>query len=259
MRNLESEQYLITIPRRGLRVVAPPHTQSVIELARKHKKEGTRFTDEEKEKLWPESEKARLYLMKQCGTLAKRYPKAEEGKQFMKSVDYQRRDELLEKATNLSKDIVSSWEEINPDKPIAVILFGSVAKGLVKRTENPDPSNIDLAVIGDINSDEREKLMDEIRPHRKSVQEWILQRVPFINSSERNPGNAGVIVQNTEKVKKDSFEPAKNYITSGAIVLHDPEGIWKNLEEEALKNTYEKMNNKNKRRLPKQEVVFFQS
>lgn len=259
MRNLESEPNLITIPKRGLRVIAPEHTQQVMELARKHKKEGTRFTDEEKATLWPENEKARLYLMKQCGTLARRYPKSEQGKKFMESVDYQRRRELLEKAGHLSESIVLSWSEINPDKPIAVILFGSVAKGLVKHTQNPDPSNIDLAVIGEISAEERERLMDSIRPHRKTVQEWILQRVPFINSSERNPGNAGVIIQNSEKLTKDNFEPAKNYITSGAIALHDPEGIWKELETQALNNTYERMSRKNKRKLPKQEVIYSRS
>ncbi len=256
MRNLELETNLITIPKRGLRVIAPEHTQRVMELARKHKKEGTRFTEEEKEELWPETEKARLYLMKQCGILAKRYPKPQDGEKFMESVDYQRREELLEKAKHLSTDIVSAWQQINPEKPIAVILFGSVAKGLVKHTDNSDPSNIDIAVIGDITSEEREKLMDEIRPHRKSVQEWILERVPFINSSERNPGNAGVMVQNTKKLTKDGFEPTKNYITSGAIVLHDPEGIWKNLENQALNSTYEKMNRNNRRNLPKKGVVF---
>lgn len=256
MRNLELEQNLITIPKRGLRVIAPEHTQQVMELARKHKKEGTRFTDEEKATLWPENEKARLYLMKQCGILAKRYPKPEQGRRFMENVDYERRKELLEKAVHLSESIVSSWKEINPDKPIAIILFGSVAKGLVKQTQNPDPSNIDLAVMGDINPEERERLMENIRPHRKTVQEWILQKVPFINSPERNPGNAGVIVQNSEKVKKDNLEPAKNYITSGAIALYDPEGIWKELETQALNITYERMSRKNKRKLPKQEVVY---
>ncbi|MCL5970090.1 MAG: hypothetical protein M1450_01135, partial [Patescibacteria group bacterium] len=77
--------------------------------------------------------------MKQCGILAKRYPKPEQGRKFMESVDYERRKELLEKAVHLSESIVASWKEINPDKPIAIILFGSVAKGLVKQTQNPDP------------------------------------------------------------------------------------------------------------------------
>jgi predicted nucleotidyltransferase len=259
MRNLESEQSLITIPKRGLRVIAPEYTQKVMELARKHKEEGTRFTDEEKENLWPNTEKARLFLMKQCGTLARRYPKPEEGRKFMENVDYQRREELLEKARHLSTDIVSSWGKISPDKPIAVILFGSVAKGLVKHTQNPDPSNIDIAVIGDISSEERESLMDEIRPHRKSLQEWILQRVPFINSSDKNPGNAGVIIQNIEKLTKDNLEPAKNYITSGAIALYDPEGIWSNIESQALNNTYERIESKKNKRLPKREIVFSRS
>jgi predicted nucleotidyltransferase len=255
MRNIESEsRYLITLPKRGLRVIAPDHTRQVMELAQKHKAEGTRFTDEEKADLWPDTEKARLYLMKQCGTLKRRYPEAGQGRKFMESVDYERRDELMERAKSLSLDIVNSWEQVNPDKPIAVVLFGSVAKGLVKRTENPDPSNIDLAVIGDISREEKEKLLDEIRPHRRSVQDWILGKVPFINSEERNPGNAGVIVQSLETVAKDNFEPVKNYITSGAIPLHDPAGIWQETEEKALRSTVERM--QKKRILPKREVIF---
>jgi hypothetical protein len=122
-------------------------------------------------------------------------------------------------------------------------LFGSVAKGLVKHTDHPDPSNIDLTVMGNISPDEREKLMESIRPHRKSVQQWLLSRVPFINSSESNPGNAGVIVQHQDKVKNDNYEPARNYIASGAIALHDPVGIWANIEHQALIATIEKKNN----------------
>lgn len=255
MRNLESEpNYLITLPKRGLRVIAPKHTQRVMALARRHKEESSRFSAEEKETLWPETEKTRLRLIKQCGILAKRYPNPKDGKKFMETVDYQRREELLTKAKDLSTDIVSAWQDINPDKPIAIILFGSVAKGLVKHGENPDPSNIDIAVIGDITQSERERLMDEIRPHRKSVQGWILERVPFVNSSERNPGNAGVMVQNTEKLTKDNYEPTRNYIASGAITLYDPQGIWSDLENQALNHVYGKTNNKNK--LPKQEDVF---
>lgn len=258
MRNIESEsgQYLITLPRRGIRVVAPEHTQRVMELARRHKEERTRFTPEEKNELWPETEKARIWIMKNCGTLAKRYPKPQDGEKFMESVDYQRRDELMLKARDLTEEIVSSWQTINPDTPIAVVLFGSVAKGLVKHTQDPDPSNIDLAVIGDISEEERERLMDEIRPHRKNVQEWILQKVPFINSAENNPGNAGVMVQHVDKLRKDRYEPTRNYIASGAIPLYDPAGVWAMLENEALLSASETMNHKKSKCVPKRGVIF---
>ncbi len=257
MKNIESQpEYLITLPRRGIRVIAPEHTQKVMELARQHKAKGTRFTSEEKQELWPDTEKTRIRLIKQCGTLAKRYPNPEDGEKFMGNVDYQRRDELMQQAQSLSDNIVSSWQTINPNTPIAVVLFGSVAKGLVKHTEHPDPSNIDIAVIGDISQDERERLMDEIRPHRKNVQDWILGRVPFINSPEKNPGNAGVMVQHIDKLKKDRYEPTRNYIASGAIALHDPEGIWSNLEREGLQSALEIMNKKRGKRIPKKGVVF---
>ncbi len=257
MRNIEAEpNYLITLPKRGLKVVAPEHTQRVMAKARENKLYGTRFSEEEKQNLWPETEKARIWLMKKCGTLAKRYPTTKEGNEFMKNVDYGRREELFNTAKGLTSEIISSWKSINNEKEIAVILFGSVAKGLVKRTEHPDPSNIDIAVIGDISREEREKLLDEIRPHRHRIQEWILERVPFINSHERNPGNVGVIIQNIEKLKKDNFEPAKNYIASGAVSLYDSEGIWQNLELQALLSASEKMNRNKNHKLPKREVVY---
>ncbi len=258
MTNPESrpKQHLISLPKRGLRVIAPEYTQQVMALARRHMEEGTRYTEEEKQDLWPDTEKTRIQVIKQCGTLAKRYPNPQAGKSFMNTIDYERREELLDKAHNLSEDIVSSWQAINPDAPIAIILFGSVAKGLVKRTEHPNPSNIDIAVIGDISSSDREKLMDEIRPQRKSVQEWILERVPFISTQEANPGNAGVCVQNIAKLRSDNYEPVVNYIASGAIALHDPSGLWKDLETEALIRAKERMERKKLKKLPKKDILF---
>lgn len=242
---IEPRRDLITLPRRGVKIIAPEHTQNVMALARKHKEEGTRFTDDEKANLWPDAEKARLWLMKRCGVLAKRYPNPSDGEKFMEHVDYQRREELLGIAQNLTAEIVISWRTIS-NKDIAVVLFGSVAKGLVKRTDHPDPSNLDLVVMGDISKEEKERLLDIIRPKRREAQRWILQKIPFINSHEDNPGNAGVFVQNLEKVRKDNYADARNYITSGAIALYDPSGIWAQVESEALSDTVEKINNKRK-------------
>jgi hypothetical protein len=143
-------EYLITLPRRGLQIIPPAHTEQVMRLARRHKAEGTRFTPAEKIDLWPSSEKTRLRMIKNCKILEKRHPVPEDGKKYMESVDYSQREVLFGYAQELAETIIASWEGIEPQKPIAVLLYGSVAKGLVKGIESLDPSNIDMAVIGDI-------------------------------------------------------------------------------------------------------------
>lgn len=255
MKNLELQpNYLITLPKRGVKVIAPEHTQAVMARAKANKLNGTTFTDEEKQKLWPEEEKARLKIMTNCGTLKRRYPQKEDGETFMKDIDYQRRDELLDRACDLTVEVVSSWEKLKPETPIAVILFGSVAKGLVKREDHPDPSNIDIAVIGEITKEERNSLLDAIRPKRIEIQNEILAKVPSIDSAERNPGNAGVIVQDMEKLTKENYSQTKNYIASGAVALYDPSGLWQKLEIDALKHEAEKAKGKKKKLEP--HVVF---
>jgi predicted nucleotidyltransferase len=229
-----SSEYLITLPKRGLRVQAPAYVRRVMEVARKHKERGERFTDEEKQSLWPDAEKARLRIMTNCSILRKRYPTREEGERFMHDVDYDQREFLLGQAGDLTLGIVESWQQIAPDKPIAVVLYGSVAKGLVKRPDHPDPSNIDLTVIGDISPEQRLELMDSIRSRREKVRERILARVPKVDSREHNPGNAGVMVQHTDRLLNGGFYGARNYIASGAFALHDPKGIWKSIESEAI-------------------------
>ncbi len=227
-------EYQITLPRFGVRVIAPEHTARVMALARQHKAEGTRFTDEEKANLWPVEEKVRLAIMKNCAILAKRYPTKEAGRAYMLDVDYDRREQLLTQAGKLTTHIVEKWREIDPTQEVAVLLFGSVAKGLVKRPDHPDPSNIDLAVIGNISDEQRDQLLTSIRPERDRLRDEILAGVPVLDSSERNPGNAGVMVQHVSKLTNGSYYGARNYIASGAIPLHDPTGIWRGIEREAL-------------------------
>lgn len=184
---------------------------------------------------WSSEEKTRLQQVINCGILAKRYPNSQEGARFMNEIDYKWRDMLEIMAQELTNEIVFKWHKINATKDIAVVLFGSVAKGLVKRPDHPDPSNIDLSVIGNINIYERERLFDAIRPRRKEIQRRITANCSAIETGKPNPGNAGVSIQNIEKLKKDCYEPARRYVASNAYALYDPSGIWKEIETEALK------------------------
>lgn len=232
--------FLITLPRLGLRVIAPRHVQAVMERAKRNKESGQRFSPEEKQSLWPITEKARLNIMANCAILRRRYPTRVAGEEFMQNVDYERREELLQAARHLTEGIVGAWKQIDPKEDIAVLLFGSVAKGLVKREDHPDPSNVDLAVIGNIRPDQRVLLLDAIRPERERIREEILARVPVLHSKERNPGNAGVMVQHTDKLRNGEYYGARNYIASGAFALYDPTNIWGQMEQEALAFTVAK-------------------
>lgn len=241
--NVELGSRFITLPRRGLRVSMPLTSMEVIDGIRANGMDG-------RGPVWTETEKARLRLIRDCKILRRRYPTPEDGRQFMSAVDHQRRFELFGMATELSSHIVEKWTEINPDTPIAVLLFGSVSKGLVKHPDHPDPSNIDLAVIGEFNEDERLALLDAIRPKRIEVGKAIRKGCTGISSPEKNPGNAGVIVHRACKVKNcGDYSPALNYIASEAVALHDPSGVWKTIENEALLFAAEKFRKQVEKRL----------
>ncbi|MDP2637616.1 MAG: nucleotidyltransferase domain-containing protein [Candidatus Levybacteria bacterium] len=230
-------EQLITLPKRGIRIIPPQETQANMKLAN----EGQKVT-------WSWEEKTRLKQLINCSILEKRYPTREDGARFMRDeVDYDRREELLCMAHELTNHIISSWKRINPNTEIAVILFGSVAKGLVKKADHPDPSNIDLAVIGDISDEERTELYDRIRPKRKDVQRRIIANNPHISPEikqkaienqyvdrNENFGNAGVFIQTPEKVKKNNYSVGITYIKSNAQTLYDPSGIWQEIEKETL-------------------------
>lgn len=214
---------LITLPRRGLRIFPPAETAENMRRAKLG--EVVLFSDEEKR---------RLRLLMQCSILKKRYPTPEEGRKFMQDVDYEWRENLREMAQELSDSIVTEWRGINSEQDIAVVLFGSISKGLVKRPDHPDPSNIDMAVIGCMRSSERFQLYDGIRPKRLEIQKRILEHCPVVDSSEPNPGNAGVTIQPMERVLKDNYSQIISYVRSGAEPLYDGSGIWQSLETYAL-------------------------
>ena len=79
-----------------------------------------------------ENKSERLRQITNDGTLRRRYPDPDEGRDFMDEIDFDRRNKLLGMAQEANHKIIEEWKGINPDKNIAVILFGSVAKGLVK-------------------------------------------------------------------------------------------------------------------------------
>ncbi len=225
--NIEREgqpDYLITVPKRGLRIIPPAETLQKMMAARHGLRVGS----------WTDEEKTRLRLITESGILKKRYPTSADGKLFMQEVDYERRNELLSYAYELSEQVVRSWETINPDKDIAIILFGSITRGLVKRPEHPDPSNIDMAVIGNITDEEKELLFDAIREKRAEVKGRILSGCVNLTGIHEQCGNAGVFIQDISKLKLNNYCPAIEYIKACATALWDPVGIWGCLEREAL-------------------------
>lgn len=223
---MANPEYLITLPKRGLRVTPPHETQTNMRLARSGQKVS-----------WSPEEKTRLRELINCTILKKRYPAKEDGDRFMKEdVDYERREELRCMANELVGCIVSSWRTINPQKDIAIILFGSIAKGLVKRPDHPNPSNVDLAVIGNFTPEEKSELFDGIRFKRKEIQQRTINGNTNIDPSERNPGNAGVLIQTPDKLIVNDFSATRIYIRSNAQPLYDPAGIWKKIERRALEH-----------------------
>jgi hypothetical protein len=216
-------EFLISLPRRGVRVIPPRQTMDNMRLAR----EGFSITP------WSEGEKARLALIKKDPIMAKRYPDPNSGQALMAEVCYERREELLLLAKDLTGVIVSEWGKISSDKDIAVVLFGSVARGLVRSREHPDPSNIDMSIIGNFSEEERLMLLDAIRPARQEIRLKIIKTCVGQEFSGIS-GNAGVYVQNVDKLINNKFACAKEYISSNAFSLHDPSGIWKMVEESAL-------------------------
>lgn len=231
-------EFLITLPKPGVQVLAPRETQENMALARQGKRV-----------VWSDGEKARLRLMKSDGVLAKRYPSRDEGRKFVETeVDYEWREQLLRMAYELSDTIVASWKEIYPGKDVAVVLFGSVAKGLVKGPGHLDPSNIDVTVIGEFNESERSALFDAIRSKRNELEDGMKAHYPNMSPDSRG-GNAGVHIQDRKKLENDRHSQTKCLIRSGATALHDPKGIWKELEEKALQDVANEMRREDERKM----------
>lgn len=195
-----------------------------------------------------ENESERLRQITNDGTLRRRYPDPDEGRDFMDEIDFDRRNKLLGMAQEANHKIIEEWKGINPDKNIAVILFGSVAKGLVKKSDHKDPSNIDMAVIGDITDNESERLFDAIRPYRTAIQEKILSDCDKVESDDTNPGNLGILIQHTDKLTNGHYSGAAAHIMAGAFSLYDPQDIWTEIEQYALEKMAEEQKHKRQHR-----------
>lgn len=171
----------------------------------------------------------RLALIDNDSILRKRYPQSSDGCNYMCRVDLGWRGELLKEAEDVTSVIRKSVLKATGflDEDFAIILFGSVAKGLSRRRMDEDPSNIDLSVIGNFSEDQRTDIFDGIRAVRE-------------RGRMRIGNNIGVFIQTPEKLIKDFYAPLIQFIGSCAYPLHDPGNIWKHLEEEALKCSLER-------------------
>ncbi len=231
----------ITHPHAGIRVVAPAPVREVLSSIRQRttiidgQRVHTPLNPSERESLWTPEHKARIQLMLASKITARRYPERRLGEIFMDQVDTGRHIELLDMADSMSDHIVSKWRTIDPQEDIAVVLFGSVATGLVKSRLHPDPSNIDLAVVGNFTQETTTALLNAVREERTALGERIRSTCPNVDRTlDPLPGNVGVFVQRPEVLTKDHYGEARVYLASGAYALHDPAGIWAGIDKGAI-------------------------
>lgn len=195
----------------------------------------------------PETESLKLGQINGDAILKKRHPNQSSGEALMESVDYQRRYELIQLAMELTSHIVETWSTMNPHKDIAVLLYGSVAKSLVKKSDHESPSDIDLTVIGDLTDSERLGLRNAIQAKRENIRERILTKCTNVQEEAWDDIRyAGTMVQHTSKLTKNRYSDALAYIGSCTRPLHDPSGIWQRIEQGALAVRKESLSLKHK-------------
>ena len=214
----ERAEQMFWVHTRGLIITLPPDATASIGRAHANGEE------------LPQNEQLRLNAINNDCILKKRYPSAKDGKEYMNHVDLKWREVLYQKANLISSQIVEQAKEMGKED-FAVLIFGSVAKGLTRGQNHPDPSNIDLAVIGEFTEEEREELLNRIRPIRD-------------NEEEKIGSNVGVFVQTPDKLRKSNYGASLMYIGSSARALYDPKGMWAGLEKEALLATSDRKGKK---------------
>lgn len=213
-------------------------------------------------------EKIRLRMILDDAILEGRYPARHQGEEFMDEISPQWRDRLLEEAGTVAEEIKRACWSVGKEE-FAVILFGSVAKNLVKNRIHDDPSNIDLAVIGDFTYAEKLELLDIIRPARQQMtakiraaefcrcqgircycqQETVRNYSQDANAIFRDGyGDLSenvstgslliervcIIVQTPETICSSGYGVVRAYISSAARAVYDPANLWERLENEAL-------------------------
>lgn len=204
----ERAEQMFWVHTRGLNISLPPGaTRNIVQAAQT----GNDI---------PQHEATMLRVLTDDPILKKRYSCPEDGEEYMQTVDTRWREELYRFAETVSSTIVGQTHQMGKED-IAVILIGSVAKNLVKTKGHPDPSNIDLVVVGDFNQEEREDLLNRVRCVREQVAGEI-------------GNNVGVIVQDPDKLRKNDYSVALMYVGSSARALYDPKGVWSDLEKDTL-------------------------
>ncbi len=186
--------------------------------------------------------------------LRNRFPGREDGAFFMESVSPEWREFLMKKAYEMS-DVIVNANRDQANRDIAVLLFGSVARNLVKRRNYHDPSNIDLAVVGKFESEQEvNDLYDSIRPARVRISSEITRgekcsccsvenydpqkcRANKVGSPAAGPYDfprVGVSIKTADQAKKSGYINARVWLSGCAKPLYDAQGVWKEIEEEAL-------------------------
>jgi len=225
---MSKERLLISVPKRGIQIFPPAETAHKMSQARRGEVV-TPFSLEEK---------VRLRELIHAKILAHRYPTKERGKAFMAVVDYEWGSHLLELSREFAAFLVLSWKVVSV-KPVSVILYGSISRGLVKRPDHPDPSNIDIAVIADFTDCEKEQFFDKIRPSREAIRGYILSKTPAINPDSKG-GNVGIHLNTIRSLEVSNYSSTINYLQAAAVPLYDPDRIWERLEGEAIRRAMPK-------------------
>src|SRR5579884_1622392 len=209
----------VYIPERGVRVELPPQC-SVFS----NPKSG--------DVLISHSEIERIKAIMKDPTLKKRYPKPEDGQAFMMETSPEWRSYLLSRSKEAAAEIGWNCERMGYER-FAVVLFGSVSRNLVKHPKHPDPSNIDLAVIGEFSPYSREPIFDRIRPLREHLTSEINQNEGRYNE-DGNFERLTVLVQPIDNVRSMDYFSVRTHISACARPLYDPTSLWNELEKEAM-------------------------
>jgi hypothetical protein len=241
---------LISIPRRGLRHALPESVDTKVRDFRVgsflHRDVYRRVRPQ-----WSSDDLVRFDLILNSSVLAQRFPHPDAGRKLMGVVDYNYRNELFGYSLDMSKIIQNAIYTMPSyfDKYYAILLFGSIPRGLVKRPGYFDPSNIDIAVIGNFNSSERDYIFDHIRQDRHDLQDYMLRQNKMWRMPFEQRCNVGVHIQDQGKITGNSFSTALQYISSCAYPLYDNYHVWSEIESDAIAYYNKKFEKKRERKL----------